>query len=358
MENLVCITYRMGFGGCEKVVATICNEFSNMGINCNIITFKGSDSVYHLNEGVNHIKATNFGEKTSGFNKIKVAFKIRKIVKKLNPDRILIMPEEISPIMIPFLISLNIPIIVSDRNNPWIMPKNKINRILRKIFYRFAKGFVFQTKEASEFFSRKIQEKGTIILNPLDIKRIPKKNSDERTKEIVTAGRLEEQKNQKLLIKSFAKFNKKYDDYKLIIYGNGSLKNELTELANSLIPEKNFEFRDATNNVLNEINNSTMFVLSSNFEGLPNILIEAMACGLPCISTNCPSGGPAELIIDGENGILVPVNDEGSLVNAMIKLVEDKEYADRIGEKAREIIKRTTPEVIISQWKNYIEQDF
>lgn len=356
MKKIVVVTYGMKFGGCEKVIANICNGFSRDNIECNIITFMGWDSVYKLNKSINHIKVSEEDEEVSGIEKIKKAYRIRKIIKKINPDRILIMPEEISSIMIPFLLDLKIPIVVSERNNPAVKPEKKINRILRFIFYRFAKGYVFQTRQASEFFSKSIQRKSTIILNPLDIERIPKEVSEVRMKEIVSVGRLEEQKNHKLLIRAFAKFSKTHNDYKLIIFGNGSLKEELTELARELIDIDKFEFYPATNDVLEKIKNSSMFVLSSNYEGLPNVLIEAMACGIPCISTDCPAGGPRELIENGKNGLLVPVNSDEKLVEAMTKISEDKEFAKTISKEGKKIIHRTSPKKIIKEWKNYIEE--
>lgn len=257
--------------------------------------------------------------------------------------------------MIPFLLGLHIPIVVSERNNPWIRPINKVNRVLRRIFYRFADGYVFQTKEARSFFSKKIQNTSTIILNPLDLTRLPKSFPEVREKRVVAVGRLDTQKNHDLLIRAFAQFYKRYPEYKLDIYGNGDEKENLSQLAKSLLPHESYMFYEPTNEVLFEINNAAMFVLSSDYEGLPNALIEAMSIGLPCISTDCPSGGPRELIKSGINGILVPVNNDTELTNAMIKIAEDKEFSRVLGNNAYNIRNLVETNKIIHEWSKYLE---
>ena len=354
MKNIIFLTYYMGFGGVEKVIATLSNKFSEKGIKCTIITLRNDQCVYTLNSNIDIIPLYD-GEGTPTVKEYGKCFiYLRKLVKEIQPDVILSMPEEISCKAIPFLIGLKIPIVVSERNNPWIMPQNKINRLLRRIFYPFVNGIVFQTKEAGQFFSRNIRNKSTVIPNPLDLSRIPEEWEAPRRKEIVSVGRLESQKNYSLLINAFSEFYKKHNEYCLIIYGKGSEKEALEDLAKNKIPESAYYFAGVTNDVLKCINGSFMFVLSSDYEGLPNILIEAMALGLPCISTNCKCG-PRSLIENGLNGLLIPVRNEKAMVQAMCHIAENEEHALSMGKEAMLIKERLNTDKIVERWKIYIE---
>lgn len=353
MKKLVIVTRNMSAGGAERVIAQLVNSFVNKEIECIIITLDNKEIFYQINKKV---KIKPIGKKSNNvyldkFLKYKT---LRKMVKIESPDIVLVLPEEIAIYTLPALIGLNIPIVVSERNNPWIMPWKKITRILRKMFYPFASGFIFQTEQASTFFSPSIRKKGKVLLNPLDLQRIPSPWKGKRSKEIVSVGRLEKQKNFPLLIKAFAKFYEKHSDYILTIYGEGSLKDELLDLASSLLPKDAYRFPGKDPDVLNCIVDAAIFVLSSDYEGLPNVLMETMATGMPVISTNCPSGGPAELIRNGENGILVPVGDVNSLAKAMCKIVESKGLSQLLGENASMVGRRFDSKTIANEWLEYL----
>lgn len=355
MKNVVFLTYGMRFGGVEKVIATLTNSFIKKNIRCTIITLVNDKCAYTLDRDIDMISLYK-GKGTPSVKEYLECFVyLRRVVKLIQPDIIICMPEEISCKAIPFLMNLKIPIVVSERNNPWIIPKNKINRILRYIFYPFIDGIVFQTDEAKQFFPRCIKRKSIVIPNPLDLSRIPEQWNEPRRKEVVSVGRLENQKNYPLLIEAFAEFNKVYSEYRLIIYGKGSKRNFLEELAKEKLPDGAYCFAGTTNNVLSNINSATMFILSSDYEGLPNALIEAMALGLPCISTNCKCG-PSSLIKNKVNGILVPVKDKDALIDAMIFIAKNEDKARSMGKKASLIKLELGTDEIVERWKVYFEK--
>jgi glycosyltransferase involved in cell wall biosynthesis len=159
-----------------------------------------------------------------------------------------------------------------------------------------------------------------------------------------------------MLIRAFAYIYKKHKDYKLIIYGNGSMKEELKTYASQLLPRRSFVFESASEEILKKINDAGIFVLSSDYEGLPNALIEAMAIGLPCVSTDCPSGGPRMLIDNYKNGILVDVADEEALAMALNEIILNKNLADKLGKNAKKIRFRLEEEKIINEWENFFEE--
>jgi len=279
---------------------------------------------------------------------------IRYYVKYLKPDAVLTLPEDVGIFVIPALLGTRIPVVVSERNNPWVMPWKKITRLMRKLFYPFATGVIFQTEQAANFFPSFIRKKGIVLSNPLDLSRIPQPWEGERRKEVIGAGRFDKQKNFSLLIRAFAKFHVNHPDYVITIYGEGPLRKELEDLARSLLPKGTYFLPGVTSKLLEHMRGAAMFVLSSDYEGLPNVLIEAMAMGLPVISTDCPSGGPADLIKDGRNGILVPTGDANALCKAMSRVAESEELAVMLGNNACKIKKKLDSTIVAEKWMDYL----
>ncbi|NLJ18277.1 glycosyltransferase family 4 protein [Globicatella sulfidifaciens] len=355
MKKLLIVTRNMKAGGAERVIAQLSNYLVEQGVNCTIVTINDSEIFYDLNKEVNLIP---IGKRSNNIyiDKILKYREVRKLVKSEKPDVVLSLPEEIAIFVIPALLGTKVPIVVSERNNPWVMPWKKPTRFLRKVFYPFASGYIFQTKQAATFFSKRIQEKGIVLPNPLDLNRIPDAYKGERNKVIVSAGRLEKQKNFSLLIQSFAKFNQKYPEYTLTVYGEGRMRAELENLASELLPKGKISFPGQTEDLLEKIKDASMFVLSSDFEGMPNVIIEAMAVGMPVISTDCPSGGPSDLIDNKVNGILTPVGDVNEMYKAMCKIASSEEFARSLGENAQDIKVKLDSTNVIEKWRNYLNE--
>ncbi len=352
MKKIAIVTRNMFGGGAERVIAELIKYFDSINIESLLITIDDEEVFYELPKSTVLI---SIGKKSSNkiIDRILRYIKVRKIIKKNKIDIVLSMPEDIGVYVIAALLGTRIPIVVSERNNPWVMPDKSITRLLRAIMYNFTDGIIFQTKMAMSFFSNSIQKKGIVLQNPLDTRRIPNAFKGNRSKEIVAVGRLTEQKNFKLLIEAFSEFYKNNPDYRLIIYGEGKLRDKLENLSQKLLPEGRCLLPGKSKDVLRKINDASMFVLSSDYEGMPNVLIEAMAMGMPVISTDCPSGGPKSLIINEENGILVPVGDSKSLVNAMEKLTNES-YRELLGNNALNLRDRLGSNMIYEEWVTYL----
>ena len=246
-----------------------------------------------------------------------------------------------------------IPFIVSIR----IDPKIAFGTLKRKIslsLYDLADGFVFQTDEMKEWFSKKIQDKSVVIPNPVNKDFLCKPYDGERKKVVVNVGRLTEQKNQKMLISAFAEFKKTFPDFKLKIYGEGPLREELQKQIDDLGISEDAKLVGVVSNIKDEIYDASMFVLSSNYEGMSNALMEAMALGMPSISTDCPPGGSRFLIRNNEEGILVKVGDIGELANAMCKIAEDKKFARAISVTGHKKMLELNPKNVNDEWKKFI----
>ena len=251
-----------------------------------------------------------------------------------------------------------IPIIISIRNDPKEEYKSNLYNRLMKKYYPQADAIVYQTEEAKNFFrniigNNVIQE---IIPNPINEEFIERPYKGIRKKIIVTVGRLQEQKNHKLLIDAFEKVSNQIPDYKLVIYGDGNKKQELETYIKSKNLLDKVMLAGNTKEVKKHIYDASLFILSSDYEGMPNALMEAMALGLPVISTDCPCGGPKFLIDNGKNGILVKVKDVEAMSKAILKVLENKNYADYLSMNASKIAETLNPTKINNEWKKIIEK--
>ncbi|MEZ4508377.1 MAG: glycosyltransferase [Eubacteriales bacterium] len=354
MKKLMIVTHKMSGGGCERVIAQLLGCFARDGIECKLVTECGVPSFYDLPESVEQIYLTF--DKNLPASRIPRAYrKLRKLVKQEQPDLVLAMPEKVNVWTVLFLLGTGVPVVVSERNDPHRHPENKLKRALRRIVYPFAKGFVFQTKEAAAYFPKSIRERGVVLDNPLDVNRIPARHTGERRRVVVAAGRLHEQKNFELLIRAFARFYKTHHEYSLVIYGEGPERERLVKTANRLGIAGAVELPGQSKTLLQDIADCSMFVLSSDYEGMPNVLIEAMASGLSCIATDCPIGGVRALMTDGVDGLMVPVGKERSLTDAMARLADDTELAERLGRNAMNIRTRLDETRVAAEWGRYLE---
>ena len=352
MKKIDIITRAMTSGGAERVIAQLANYFTEKDISCRIITTENGEVMYPLHEKID-IVAIEKKSNNKVIDRILRYKTIRIVVQKNKPDVVLTMPEDTGIYAILALIGTGIPVYVSERNNPWVMPDVKITRLLRKVAYPFAQGIIFQTQMAKSFFPQYIQKKGVVLQNPVDATRIPEPYIGERKKVFSAVGRLEPQKNFPMLIRAFSEFHKREKDYKLVIYGEGRERINIENLIKELHLENSVSLPGRNKDVLNCINDCAAFILSSDYEGMPNALIEAMCMGMPVISTDCPSGGPREIIENEKNGLLIPVNDELRMTQAMFNIIKDGDSC-LLGQNAYKIGKHLMDASVFEDWKNVL----
>lgn len=353
MKIMFCLG-SMTKGGAERVVHNL-SEYLIKENDVSIVVTPPDESSYKLNSNIKYFTLDKEENKKQNFVKrtIRRTYNLRKIINKISPDVIISMlPEPTYRLVIANLFKKN-KVIISVRNDPKIEYNSFIKKAIMNLLYSRADGFIFQTKEAQNFFRKSFKKKSKIIPNPIDENFISKPYKGIRKKEIVNVGRLDEQKNQMLLINSFSKIDHKYDDYKLIIYGEGKLRKKLESQIKKLKIEDKVILAGNVNNIKDKIYKSRLFVLSSNYEGMPNALMEAMALGLACISTNCPCGGPNFLIKDGYNGFLTTIGNEEELTQR-INYVLSFDTSD-IEKNASKISVTLNPHEINKQWNEYIK---
>lgn len=193
-----------------------------------------------------------------------------------------------------------------------------------------------------------------IIPNAVSEYFINDNENAEKGNYILGVGRFTEQKNFPLLIKAFSKISDSYPDLKLIICGDGKLRQTYVDLISTLGLDGRVELPGQIKDIRSVMLKAKIFVLSSDYEGIPNALIEAMACGAPCISTDCLGGGARLLIKDGYNGLIVPPDDTDRLAQALSYIMENDDFSNHISENAKKISDDFSPENIYSQWENFI----
>lgn len=254
----------------------------------------------------------------------------------------------------PFLMTLlarpfcGFKILHSERDNPYA--RDTLVSKAKMWLYRYADIVVFQTEGAQQFFDKKTIRKSTIIPNPTEIPESKWNGVDSKT--IVTVGRLHiKYKRQDVLLRAFRKVLDSYPDYKLVLYGDGPDRKSLEQLVKELSMDGSVEFKGKVANVIKKIVDEGIFVLSSDSEGMPNALMEAMALGMPIISTDCEPGGAKALIDDGVNGLIVKRADSDELSHALLSLIGDAKKRTEMGENAREKMKGFQPERIIEMWE-------
>lgn len=341
-------------GGAERVIVNLANSFSEKDYEVVLVTSHYSSNEYPLKSKVKRLTLEKTNLKQSFIKKnITRVYRLRKICKQERPDIVVSFMAEANFRAIIATMFLGIKTLISVRNDPNKEYSKKIYRLLAKLLYPFASGLVFQTEEAKKWFSKRIQKKSKVILNHVD-EKFYQTNYTGRRKNIVTVGRLEPQKNHKLLIEAFAGIANDFPNENLVIYGEGSQKEILMNLVKRHDLEGRVFFMGTSMEIHEKIKDAKIFVLSSDYEGLPNVVMEAMTLGLPVISTNCPIGGPKMLIENNRNGILVSVGNVGELANAMRTLLSDPSFAEYLGKNAKLTSKKFEPNKVFKIWEDYI----
>ncbi len=328
--KIVFVIPDMPGGGTEKVVSLLANEYCRRGFEVAILLFAGHETAYSLDK---RIEVISMGAPTGGRlgARIERIWKMRQYYKKNRNCQIWAFSVMGAVFSVLAALGQKHYLLVSERSDPnqYEYPG------IRDFFYRFANVVVCQTREAVESFPAGIMKKAVVLPNPVEL--ISEPWDGEREKRIVAVGRIGPPKNHELLIRAFGRFSAAFPEYILELYGKGAQEPELRELALKIgVGEKVF-FRGFSEQVQEKIRKAAMYVLSSDYEGVSNSLLEALALGIPVIATDCPIGGCRTYIKNGRNGILVPVGQTEPMADAMKRIAGDPELAVRMGLEGRKL---------------------
>ncbi|WP_294561086.1 glycosyltransferase [uncultured Traorella sp.] len=340
----------LGKGGAERVMSILANSLSQKNEIIMVNSFKLDDEEYELNSrikryilDINDLNNNSFIKKNYYRTK-----KLRKLIKKIKPDICLSFMAEANFRNIIACAFLDCKAIVSVRNDPNKEYPTKLFSLLAKTLYTFADGIVFQTKEARDYFNSKIASKSEIIYNPVN-QNFYKTNESNSKKDIVMVGRLNKQKNYYVALDAMNIIKDK-TEYNLHIYGEGEEKESLITKVQELGLANRVIFEGIISNVDEVLDNYCLFIMSSDYEGMPNSVMEAMAKGLPILCTDCPCGGPKELLLEDE---LYPVGDARTLAKKIINMIDDMALRDYFATKNKEKAEEFKEDIIVEKWKNY-----
>jgi GalNAc-alpha-(1->4)-GalNAc-alpha-(1->3)-diNAcBac-PP-undecaprenol alpha-1,4-N-acetyl-D-galactosaminyltransferase len=353
MKRIFFIMPAMLGGGAERVVTLLSEYLTGQGYPVRICLLNRDLVEYKLPAQV--VVDTSFIRPGKGILKPLWRLRDLRVLMKLNHEGVFISFFSMFNIyLLAASLGLKRKIVVSERLDPAkSIPNKKWLFALRSFLYRRATKIVFQTPEAMAFFKEKVRMKGIVIPNPLK-DGLPERYDGMRRKEVVSFARLEPQKNFPMLIDAFRLFVEKYPEYKLSIYGKGSSEDMLKQkVMQDGLSAKVF-FPGFVPDLHEKIRDCAMFVLPSDYEGLSNSMLEAMAIGLPCICTDCPPGGAKMFIRDGENGFLTSVRDISGLFKIMDRLAGDGTIADKISQEAVKVKELLNKDKICRLWENIL----
>lgn len=364
MKKTLFVFREMGSGGAQKIEAFVANSLDKHGEEVVAINMSNKPITVQLNSSVrvinvpydeinlvrNRISRTIF--------KVKYLFKLRSVIKSISPDVVIAFLSDVVRITVLAMSGMNIPIIGSERGDPGVLSVRQYRKY-RKAYIK-CKGVVFQLPSVKAFYKLPGNIKQAVIPNPctprLDSHWTMTFSEDARV--IVSAGRLEKQKRFDLLIDAFKIVSSKYPSYQLVIYGEGSQRKELQRRIEDYHLEKSIKLYGDVSDVFSTENmkDVAFFVLSSDYEGIPNVILEAMMSGVPCVATDCTPGGARFLLEDGELGLISPKGDANKLANNMIQYIENIELRIKLANKARVAVDKYSPEIIEGKWVHFIEK--
>lgn len=348
----------VGIGGSDRVVSLLANAMTERGWHveiCVLTDDRSIDREIHPDVQLHFLNTLRWrGRRLRAVARITAGVRMIRRYRRANHDSVIVsFIAWVNICAVLASIGFRCPLVLSERTNPATDPGWALARFVRNLCYGAADSIVFQTPDALSYFRPRIAAKGIVIANPVT-PHLPVWDTGADGLHFVAASRLEGQKNIALMIRAFAGVVSERPSSTLTVYGEGKERPRLEQLIVELGLESSVSLAGHVSNVHVRMKSAGTFVLSSDFEGMPNSLLEAMAMGMPVISTNCPIGGPRMLITEGVNGLLVPVGDDRALASAMLRLADDRVMAARIGERAREHAASYHLSAIAESWARLI----
>ena len=348
-------------GGAERVFVNLAEYFQEKGYRVTMVTQYrfAREEEYALPQGVQRVLSDLTEEEVSNsriVNFLRRVNKLHRIWKREKPNLVLSCIGKnnfMTVVTTMFTKTRSVVSVVGEAKEEY---PTRLMRMLANLLFPFADGIILQTDRSRYFFQSRVQRSAVILPNSLNPVFMKPRYEGEREKRIVSVGRMDANKNHEMMLRAFASLADRYPTYTLTIYGDGELRGYLEELAVRLgIAERVF-MPGVIPDVATQIEKAALFLLTSYSEGVSNALIEALATGLPVISTDVPSGGTVELMTDGVNGLIIPPGDEKALARAMDKMLGDPAFADRMGREAAKIQERLAPDRVNGLWQSYFEK--
>ena len=353
--RIVCVGYVNGEGGAQRQMLMLANELANRNNEVHLFLIAGNDIRYALSDKVIVHDLTDNDMKS--IHPIIGRYKaIKRMYKEIVPEVTIHYNFQSVYVSAMMKKSITGKIIYSERGDPGDVEYTGLLGLVRRIVLPRVDGFVFQTMVARDYFGESVRRKSTVIHNSVAINcTYDLTQNIERERRIVGVGRLHEQKNFPLLINAFTSISDQYPDYILEIYGEGVLRDELQKLIDKNGLNNRIVLKGARKDIHDCIYKASLFVLTSDYEGMPNALIEAMALGLPCISTDWRPGAVRGLIEDGKNGLVTSLNEVDELAAKIRYVLDNSDEAEQMGKNASKIMETHKHKLVFDKWNEFIK---
>lgn len=357
----ICIAIHGLFrAGAERVAASWCNYLAEHGHQVSVMIYAPTEDTFELDPRVRVIPLADSLDQFYGMSKLKQLSAIRRVIQQEKPQVLIsFLPKMQISVMLATL-GIRMKRMETVRNNPWIDTDVSGRRFLWNLCFHRSNVILLQTKEQSEYFPKRLQNKCVVISNPisgsfLDHRKVYHNN---RISKFVAVARINAQKNYPMMIRAFARIVRKYPDCTLDIYGSSAPDQQqvVEKLILDLGMEKNVRLCGWRRDICDLVSRYDAFLMSSDYEGMPNALAEAMATGLVCLSTDCRTG-PKDMIVSGTNGILAKTGDDESFAQGIQTILNmDQQQLATMGNLAREtILEMCSEENTLARLKQLIE---
>lgn len=349
--KIVIVNPSLGLGGAEKVISLLSNQWIEESHVVTVITVdRGENPKFILNDKVKRVPLLKGVSQSSILalpRKVFALLKLRRLIKNEKPNLIFAFQEENAIHLLLSLIGVTLPKIVAVRNHPAYKKLSIFYMLLRKLLYRHSDFIIVQTEEIKSWFIKKGYKSLIVIPNPINPNNYQLVKKDE--KKIYACGRLVPQKGFDGLIRIFTKVTKKYPEWDLIIIGEGNELDNLKKLVVNYNVQKKVIFKGYDSTPYKNYFLGGIFAFTSQYEGFPNALCEAMASGMSVVSYNCPSG-PSDLIENGVNGFLIDLNNEELFRIKLEELIHNEQLRVSIGKNAQNITSYLSVDKIANRW--------
>jgi GalNAc-alpha-(1->4)-GalNAc-alpha-(1->3)-diNAcBac-PP-undecaprenol alpha-1,4-N-acetyl-D-galactosaminyltransferase len=361
--NILLVISTLGAGGAERVLSTMANYWHERDHVVTVVTIDSPESdFYRLREGIHRVSLGLKRDSKTIWdalrNNLQRTAALRKVFVRVNPDVIISFVDTANILTLLASIKLNIPVVVSERIDPRHHAIGKSWDLMRCAIYPLASAVVVQTRDVCEWLQANMPRARVISIPNFVREAAPRTLSGyalPSNKTILAIGRLSPQKDFRTLIQAFAQCTGEFPEWHLVIFGEGSERDNLLAIAAECGVTEKVYLPGLIDEPMDVLPKAEIFVLSSRYEGFPNVLLEAMVCGTAVISTDCPSG-PRDIVVHDKNGLLISPGNVAEMANAMKRLMGDGGTRKRLGASALEVRQRYAISKILEEWENLLQK--
>jgi GalNAc-alpha-(1->4)-GalNAc-alpha-(1->3)-diNAcBac-PP-undecaprenol alpha-1,4-N-acetyl-D-galactosaminyltransferase len=356
--RIVLVIWNIGCGGAERVLSILANDWASRNWDIHILTLESKNTpIYHkLHPSITIHPVGYDAPADAGVRRhlrIPVTIRLMSAIRDLRPDAIVSFMDSTNIKVLLSTLGTKIPVFVCEHCDPRTRPIGPLNELLRRCLYPLASSVVALSNDALSFFSPGIQARGSVIPNPVlappsDCVAVTR-HDPKSPKRLISIGRLCPVKRFDRLIAAFGCVASLHPSWSLQIWGDGPDRKSLQKLITDLHLDAKIKLCGLTDNAYQALAAADLFALTSETEGFPMALCEAMACGLPVISMDCPSG-PRQVIRSGVDGILTPNNDMKAFTSALDRLMAHQEERSLLASRAPDVIIRFSVASVMHQW--------